>query len=196
MKKFIFLILFLSSFVSGFSQGKTKSKNFYNKDFKWTIAIPEDFENVSPKEWAKMQDRGKEAIENTMNEEVTNQATVLFAIKNGQFNYMESNYQPFDEEVDGNYQETMAALNAILYETFTNQMPDAKVDTSTTTTEISGLTFRTFNIRLEFPNGIVMNTIMFSRLFGKRDFTVNIVYVDELEGKKMKDAWFGSKFGK
>jgi hypothetical protein len=37
---------------------------------------------------------------------------------------------------------------------------------------------------------------MYSRLFGKREFTVNIMYIDESLGQQMKAAWLNSKFAK
>ncbi len=37
---------------------------------------------------------------------------------------------------------------------------------------------------------------MFSRLFNKKEFSVNIMYVDAKKGAQMLDAWRNSKFGK
>ena len=33
-------------------------KVFFNKEFNWTISIPENFENVNAEEWAKFQNKG------------------------------------------------------------------------------------------------------------------------------------------
>ena len=51
-------------------------------------------------------------------------------------------------------------------------------------------------ISIEYPNKMVMNMLMFSRLFGDKEFTVNIMYMDQLKGEQMLDSWKKSKFTK
>lgn len=41
-----------------------------------------------------------------------------------------------------------------------------------------------------------MNVLMYSRLFDKKEFTVNIMYVDNKKGQLMLEAWKKSKFTK
>lgn len=187
----LFLLLLLSSCTG---QTKTEPKTLYNEDFKWTITIPENFINVSPQEWAKMQNKGLDAVENTYGEEVINQAKIIFVFKNADFNYMESNYQPFDVEVDGDYLESCKGVNEILFETFKTQMPNAKIDSISSVEKISNLNFQTFKMKINFPNGMTMHSQMYSRLFDKKEFSVNVMYVDEKQGGKMIEAWTKSKF--
>lgn len=195
MRNSILTSLFFLLLLSGCTgQTKTKPKTLYNEDFKWTITIPENFINVSPKEWAKMQNKGLDAVENTYGEEVINQAKIIFVFKNADFNYMESNYQPFDVEVDGDYLESCKGVNEILFETFKTQMPNAKIDSISSVEKISNLNFQTFKMKIDFPNGMTMHSQMYSRLFDKKEFSVNIMYVDGKQGKKMIEAWTKSKF--
>jgi hypothetical protein len=195
MRKSILSILILSLFlISCNGQTKSDPKKLYNEDFKWTIVIPENFNNVSPEDWAKMQNKGADAIENTYGEEVVNQAKTIFVFKNADFNYLESNYQPFDVEVDGDYLESCKNVNEILYETFKSQMPNAVIDSSSSVEKISGLDFQTFKMKIDFPNGMTMHSFMYSRLFDKKEFSVNIMYVDDKQGEKMVNAWTNSKF--
>jgi phosphoribosylaminoimidazole carboxylase (NCAIR synthetase) len=42
----------------------------------------------------------------------------------------------------------------------------------------------------------VIRLFMFSRPFGDKEFTVNIMYVDEEKGIRMMSAWKKSTFGK
>lgn len=187
----LFFLLLLTSCTG---QTKTEPKTLYNEDFKWTITIPENFINVSPQEWAKIQNKGLDAIENTYGEDVINQAKIIFVFKNADFNYMESNYQPFDVEVDGDYLESCIGVNEILFETFKTQMPNAKIDSISSVETISNLDFQTFKMKIDFPNGMTMHSQLYSRLFDKKEFSVNIMYVDEKQGKKMIEAWTKSKF--
>lgn len=195
MKKIILTSFILLLLFSGCnSQTKSAPKKLYNEDFKWSIIIPENFNNVSPAEWGKMQNKGAEAIENTYGEEVENQSKTIFVFKNADFNYLESNYQPFDVNVDGDHLESCKMVNEILYETFVTQMPNAVIDSVSTVEKISGLEFQTFKMKIDFPNGMTMRSLMYSRLFDAKEFSVNIMYVDEKQGEKMIKAWTNSKF--
>lgn len=197
MRKYLFLLFISLSLISSSSgQQKSEQKTIYNKDFKWTILIPAGFDTVSADKWTKMQNRGAEAIANTYQTEVENRAETIFVFQSDQFNYFESNYQPFDIVKDGNYLESFKAVNKILYGTFKAHMKGAKLDSSSSTQIIDGLTFQTFEVVINFPNKMVMHWQMFSRLFGKKEFTVNIMTVDKNKRKELLSSWLTSKFDK
>ena len=187
------LIIFLG-LISCKSQTESNPKIIHNKDFNWTITIPENFNSINETEWNKTQQKGKDAIEKTFGEEIINQATTIFTFENGQFNNFEANYQPYDIEIDGNYLETYNDVNEMLYQTFETQMPQAKLDSISSIQKISGLDFQRFDVVVDFPNGMKMKTVGFSRLFDKKEFTVNITAVDEKILKQMLDAFLNSKF--
>lgn len=195
MRSYIIIGIFAVTLISS-CKGQTKSeqKTIYNKDFKWTISIPAGFDTISADKWAKMQNRGAEAIEKTYDAKVENNAKTLFVFQNGQFNYFESNYQLFDTNKDGNYLESFKEINNIVYGTFEDQMKGAKLYSSSSNQVISGLTFQTFKVQITFPNKMVMNWQMFSRLFGKNEFTVNIMTVDKQKEKELLNSWLNSKF--
>ena len=171
-------------------------QTIHNKDFNWTITIPQGFDSVSREQWAKMQNKGAKAVEDTYDKKFVNRAKTIFVFRSDQFNYFESNYQPFDTAKDGNYVEACRAVDNILYETFTTQMSGVKLDTTQTTEMIDGLEFQVFMLKAKYPNDMVLNAIMFSRLFGKKEFTVNIMYVDDKKGRQMLNAWTSSRFSK
>lgn len=191
MKNIILLFTTILLFQSCNGQNE---KQFYSKDFQWRINIPENFKTVSAAEWLKMQNKGAEAIEKTYDGKVENKASTIFVFKNDQLHYFEANYQPFDTLVDGNYIQSFRNVNEVLYETFKAQMPGAKIDTLSTETIIGNLTFQVFKTKITLPNQIILNLEMYSRLFDKREFTVNIMFVDEKKGKLMLDAWKNSQF--
>lgn len=194
MKNLKFIILSLVFMLQSCNGQTTSKREIYNKDFGWKITIPENFENVSPETWAKFQNKGAEAFEKTLDTEVVNQAKIIFVFKSDQLNYFESNYQPYDVAIDGDYLETNKNVNSILLETFKTQIPNSKIETSKTIEKIDNLEFQTFKIKIEYPNKLVLNVAMYSRLFDKKEFTVNIMYVDEDKGKLMTEAWKKSKF--
>lgn len=190
------LLFGLIIFFQSCNAQKTAKQEIHNKDFNWTITIPENFENVSTADWAKMQNKGADAIEKTYEEEVINQSKTIFVFKSDQLNYFESNYQPFDPSVDGDYLESCKAVDEVLYETFKAQMPGIKIDTTRTVEKIDNLEFQTLKMKVEYPNKMIMNLLMYSRLFDKKEFTVNIMFVDKLKGQKMLASWRESKFTK
>jgi len=196
MHRLNYLLICLTILIQSCNGQTTPKKEIYNKDFNWTITIPKNFENVSSEQWAKIQNKGADAIEKTYDEKVINQAKTIFVFKSDQMNYFESNYQPFDTATDGNYLESCKNVNDVLYETFKTQMPDIKIDTTRTTEKIDNLEFQTFKMKVEYPNKMVLNVLMFSRLFDKKEFCVNIMYVDKLKGDQMLDSWTKSKFTK
>ena len=68
-------------------------------------------------------------------------------------------------------------------------------DTTTSTEKIDNLEFQTLKMKVTYPNNMVLYVHMFSRLFGKREFSVNIMYVDKHKGELMLSSWRNSKFG-
>ncbi|WP_407428836.1 hypothetical protein [Arcticibacter sp.] len=186
------MILFASS--SCIAQTTAAPKEIYNKDFDWTITIPENFEMVSREDWQKMQNRGAEAIENTIDGTVDNQAKTIFVFNSDRFNYFESNYQPFDSTKDGNYLESHRAVQNVLYETFKAQMQNPRIDSLSSTETIDGLKFYVNKMIIYLPDDIVMELLMYSHLFGTRDFTVNILTIDKNKQNVLLQAWRESKF--
>jgi hypothetical protein len=191
-----YLMLGLALMVYGCNVQTSSRKPIYNEDFKWSITIPENFENVSDEQLAKLQHRGSDAIEETYDSKVENRAKTIFAFRSDKLNYFESNYQYFDIAVDGDYAESCKSVNAILYETFKAQIPGVVIDTVSSNKTIDKLVFRSFQIKAIYPNKMILNLMMFSRLFGKKEFTVNIMYVDKEKGEQMLEAWSSSTFGK
>jgi hypothetical protein len=195
---FLSVIILLFSSCTGQAQQKaTPAKTLTNKDFNWTITIPENFEQVPAEEWAKMQNKGQDALEQTIDGKIDNQAKTIFVFRSDRFHYMESNKQPFDPAVDGNHSESCHLVDSLLYQTFVTQMAGARIDTLTTSESIDGLIFHCYNITIHLPGGKdKLSMKMYNHLFSKKELTVTIMYMEELKGRVMLAAWRSSKFGK
>jgi hypothetical protein len=191
---FLTLLILLVLLQSCKGQVRTTAKEIFNKEFNWRIKIPEGFDTVSSEQWMKMQNRGADAIEKTYDAKVENQAKTIFVFKSDQFNYFESNYQPFNPATDGNYLESFRNVNNLLYGTFEAQIPNAKLDSASSQEVICGKLFQTFRVTITIPNKITMECLMYSRLFANREFTVNIMTVDKEKQKLLVSAWRNSKF--
>ena len=194
MKKITYLIICLTAF-SLFAKAQTSSgTEFYNKDFNWSITIPEGFEPMDSKEWKKMQNKGKDAIDNTFEVDIEINTKNIFIFKSDQYNYFESLYQPNSSITEAEYLESVIAVNSLIYETFATQMPDMEIDSAFSEEIIDNLRFYKNIITLNFPNGWIMKTISYTRLFGKKELCVNIMYINEEKGKLLLDAWRKSTF--
>lgn len=203
----LLLSLLVSAYFNSYSNRRSTTENapgveakaLYNEDFKWTITIPENFSEVSAHESAELMNEGIEMIENTYgvemeNESIADRTKTIFDYQNTDLNSLEANYQPFDPAVDGDYLEHCRATNEILYNVCKLQIPNTSVDSTSSVETISGLEFQTLRIEVVASNGITMQLLMYSRLFGTKELTVNIMYVNEPQGEKMLDAWRNSKF--
>lgn len=189
----ILVFLFLGVSLSGFSQASSMH-NF--QEFGWSITIPEGFKAVNEAEWTKIEDRGVQAIEDAHGEKLVNQTTTLFAYRNTQYNVFESNYQPFDESVDGDWVKSCKEVNAIVFETFEQQMPNIPLDSASSVETIAGREFQTFMVKIDFPNGIQLKSLMFSTFFSnlKKELTVSITSVNDTEFEKMLRSFRTSRF--
>jgi len=194
MNKRISLISIIGFLILISCNKKEEIRVIENDDFKWTITIPKNFRELSESEWDKVEDKGMDAFENVYGEEVENRATTLFAYKSGKFQTFESNYQIHDLETDGNYSESNREVNKMTYETFEETMPNVTLDSISSKETIDGLEFDRFEINIDFPNGIEMTTVGYSRLFNDKDFTINIVYTKESVGKELIENILNSKF--
>lgn len=196
MKPFYLAVLITATFLySCRAQSTPGPKVIFNEQFNWRIQIPEGFETVPAEQWMKMQNKGAGAVEKTYDVTVENRAKTIFAFRSDQFNYFESNYQPFDTAADGNYLESFRQVNNMLYGTFEAQMPQAKLDSASSQETIDGKLFQVYKITITIPGKIVIEFWMYSRLFGKREFTVNIMTVDKEKQRILLNAWRNSKFG-
>lgn len=189
-----YLFLIAVSFLLPGCKDAPSGKEYYSKEFNWRIVIPEGVEPMTPEAYRKLQGDGQGAIEETVGTEIVNEAKPVFIFKQGADNLFESNYQPFDTTVDGDYLTTCRQVNALLFETFRSQMGVAQIDSSSATEDVDGLTFQKFSVVIRKDNRVMMNSRLYSRLFGKKEFSVNIVYADDAFGKKMIRAWEQSVF--
>lgn len=171
-------------------------KEYVFNPLKWKIIIPEGTTAVSNAEWNKLEEKGAAALEQTVGEKIENAATTIFVVKYDETNYFEANHQPYDSVADPDYPAYFRSANEVLYATFKEQMPNAIIDTAVTEEQIDGLLFQKFRIKITMANNVVLKIIMYSRPFGNKEFTINMMFIDEDRGFRMMTAWKKSTFGK
>jgi hypothetical protein len=191
----LYLFAVLLVFDGCTQQAAAPAKKIYNRDFNWTITIPAGFQNLSAAQYAKLQQKGTEALQKTYGKKVENHTHLIFSLRSDQFHYIEANQQPFDTTADGNYLASCKAVDEVLFNTFKQQMPDnPKIDSANSTETIDHMVFQRFKVTIGIPDKGSLNLIMYNRLFDKKELTVTIMYVDTARGNALLNAMRSSKF--
>jgi hypothetical protein len=176
------------------AQSPAGGQTVYDKDFKWTISIPKGFERLSDSAEAKMQQKGVAAIEGAYNGKVVNKARVICAFKSDQLHYFEANSQPNEDAKNGGYDQSFKQVSDVLYHTFEVNMPKVRLDSSYSREIVAGKEFHVFQVAIHITPEVTMHMLMYSRMFGEREFSVNMLYVKEEIGKQLLAAWRKSHF--
>lgn len=196
----IFMRLLISiviiSCLNSLSTAAQSPNVYYNKKFKWTITLPEGLDTVNTAEWKKMQNKGEEIIEETYGVDMDIKVKTLIVMRYDLFNYFESNYQPYDTTAFDSYDAGFNEVNELLYNTFKAQIPEATLDSASSTAVIDGLDFLQYKVVIRLNDTVELNWYMFSRLFGSNEFTVNIMTADRAKEQELMNAFFRSTFGK
>lgn len=193
MKKLLTSFLLICLFVSC-SDSKVKNRQIFIEEFNWKITVPEGFEYMSEKEVQATRNKGLNLLEEKLGEEIEDITKVIFWIQNGELNGLEANFQPFDIQEDGDYKESNDYINKFSVEALTSKYPQIQVDSLTSFEKIDDLNFQKFYAKFTYPNGMIFYTHSYSHLFGNKDFTVSITYLDEKIGEKMLESFRKSKF--
>ncbi len=186
---FTFLIFCLCSCTTAPSDKRV----FEFEEFKWTITIPQGLKSKSDEVWKDRQQDGMKILEQTVGEELVDQTHPIFMYQKG-VNTFDSNWQSYDSSEISSYVEDHKYVNQLLFETFEDQMPKASLDSTYSQQRVGDLVFHRNDIFIEMPQDLNLYTVGFSRLFGTRELTVNMVYIDEHIGEQMIDAFLESSF--
>ena len=171
-------------------------KEFYNIDFKWKLSIPSGFINVAQEEISHFKKTGDSAIGEVNGKKFENESTLIFALKNGDYNLFDASYESYDSLIDGVYLSSCKNLYNTTYKIFTTQAPNVfSVDTTISTELIDNLLFQKMYMRIFYTNNKFWHTLTYNRLFGNKSLTVNISFADFDKGELMIESWEKSKFG-
>ncbi|MEP6676612.1 MAG: hypothetical protein ABJA78_15730 [Ferruginibacter sp.] len=195
MKRFIILSTLVLLFAGCKNSIKTKQYNF--PPVEWTIAVPEDFVPMNTSEIKAQNEKGLKVIEKAMDTAIEiNPTRTLISLQKDKLNNFSATITSFDPKTDGSWIDVNEGLKAIIYQTFTTQMPGVVVDTSSSVETIDGLEFQVFRSKLTYPNKMVMNSFLYSKLYKGYDFGISMAYVDEKAGKELKAILASSVFKK
>lgn len=152
-----------------------KPVTFADDEIGWTVTYPDTMKRLDAAEIAKLENSGEEILEDAAGGEIEKNHRNLLYLKSDETNSFTSAVQPFDAEVDGDYDETREALFDVIVEAYEGIGLPVEHERGEET--IDGLTFHTLTVRLYKPGKeeVVMNQVAYDRLLGgKHSFMISI----------------------
>jgi hypothetical protein len=187
-------LLLLSSYLNASNKSPKLNEDttLVVKRFQWKVSIPQGFTPTDVAQSRASHERGAELIEKGTGLTIEDRSSVLFKFVKG-FTQIEALHQPLDLS-KRTYLEVKKAVMDIMYETFVSHMPNAKIDSSSTHEVIDGLRFEVITFAAYKGEQHIFTAHMYSRMFDKTEFGVNIIYDKPELGEKLLKAFKKSTF--
>lgn len=172
-------------------------KKYSFRQVGWTITLPNDFTVIDSHDNSIRMERGKRAIEdaNDVKADISTTVTLISATKNT-YNYFNSTITPFDSTIDGNYLALNKDLKNMVYKTMYEKMPEGKIDSTTTTQTIDGITFDKFSLNINIPGKTSFMMILLTKLYKGYDFGITYLFLDDKIRNQIDTMLKNSKFEK
>jgi hypothetical protein len=193
IKRTIAAILLL--FAAAGSHAQTPATKYSFPQIGWTMFLPASFKVMDSAKNAAMTEKGKKTMEdaNNIQADFSGLKTLISAMKNPT-NYFNSTITPYDPKKDGPYAKTNETVKGILYNTFIQKIPKAKIDTASSKLAIDGVTFERFYLRLTLETKVLFHMVVLSKFYKGYDFGITYLYTDEESKTEIESILRTSKF--
>jgi hypothetical protein len=162
-----------------------------------TLDIPSDFTVLDTAQNEAINQKGLKLIEDANHMSVdASQTKTLIAAKKNDLNYFNVTITPYNPKEDGSYTEAVKNVNNVLYKTFHEKLPDAKIDTVTNSKNIDGLEFSEFHVKIQLNEKMTMHLFMLAKYYKGYDLGIAYLYLDDVTKNQMEDILQGCKFAK
>jgi hypothetical protein len=193
----IYSLLFCFLWLSCNSQPKqdSKYKHFECAEAGWSFEYPSDWSEYSKEEIAKVETRGREAMEMTADTEIEMNTKNILWLKKDPFNSFTSTLQPSDSISRKQHSEDEELLNQTIIDTYKSQ--GIEFDYKTGKQNIDDLEFHVFEATIYTPDRktVLLNQIVFDRLIGdKTALTLSLNYNNEKDKQALLHIIGSSKF--
>jgi hypothetical protein len=161
----------------------------------WTMYLPASFKVLDSAKNAALNENGKKAMEdaNNIKADFSGLKTLVSAMKD-QTNYFSSTIKAYDPKREGPYATTNQVVKSVLYTTFKQKAPNAKIDTGSSQLAIDGVTFDRFYLLLTLNNKMVIHMIVLAKFYKGYDFGITYLYTDEESKTELESILKTSKF--
>ena len=162
----------------------------------WKIELPKgkEWKIISSKEHDSLDKKGREVIEETTGAEMPKTQTEhLISFRKDQFNSFISNLEPFDESVDGSYDNILTVLHQVIKNGYASK--NIQADYEMSATRIDGIMVDRFDIQIYSPNKkVILNQHVFTCLIKDHLLSINIMTNNKADGETLEKVVFSSDF--
>ena len=178
------------------SHAQTPATKYSFPQVGWTMFLPASFKILDSAKNAAMTENGKKAMEdaNNIKADFSGLKTLISAMKD-RTNYFNSTIKAYDPKKEGPYATTNQVVKSVLYNTFKQKLPSAKLDTASSYLDIDGLIFDRFYMRLTLDNKVLFHMVVLSKFYKGYDFGITYLYSDEESKTELESILKTSKFG-
>ncbi len=176
-------------------EGQIEGNIYKSHEIGWTFTIPEGWEITSMKETMELNERGKKAMEEVIEDEVSfSEYRNLLAFQKDEYNNFQSSSESFIEEYEGHWKENNEQLKELLFQTYEKQGIIVQ-GSETETVDLDGLEFELYTMTLFTAEGnLILEQMMISRIINGFDFNINLNYNNSDDRDLMLKAVVDSKF--
>lgn len=194
MKPLITAFLLIFTLVSA-AQDTTRTYTF--KEVGWTVKLPAGFKELTAAEDAAKNQRGKEMMEDVADAKMDiSEMKTLFAATKNTHNYINATITPYDLDKDGDWNASVEAVKELLYRTFEEKMPDAKLDSASSMVTIDGIQFDKFKVTVTLNNKMAFTMFMLAKFYKGYNFGITYLCLDDKTLRDVEAVLNGSKFKK
>ncbi|GAB5564106.1 MAG: hypothetical protein Wins2KO_11690 [Winogradskyella sp.] len=190
------ILIFLISILS--CETKSNNDRIVSEAFQWELTLPSNFKKIEVDKWEKIKSEGEKHITNNTGTDLNNLSILIFAVENGEFNRFDANYMTEENFIEPNttFKESFDKINSITYDSFVNTVPNAIIDTTTSTEMIDGLEFLKFEMNTKLEESFVIKSRSYKRLVDGKVLSINVNYVNDKLGNEILSSLRNSKFTK
>ena len=191
--KIILICFFL--FLESFTYAQ-KPVVYYFSEIGLTMYIPSDFNVIDAAKNEAINQHGQKLMEDANHMKVdVSETKTLIAARKSEKDYFNVTITPFDPKKDGSIDESNANVNRILFKTFHDKLPDAKIDTASGVKIVGGKSFSEFRLKILIRN-TTMYMYLLSKLYKGYDLGISYLYTDEPTKKQIASTLDSFKFDK
>jgi hypothetical protein len=191
------VIFIFSIFIFTISCAQQPDKKYFFQEVGWTVTIPAGFKIIDSATNAALNAKGEKEIEESNNMKIAKSETkTFFTATKEPHDYVGSTITAFDPKKDGDFSANIQNVKELTYKTFMTQMPNAKIDSSTTSATIDGLNFDKYRISVTMDGKVLVNMFLLSKYYKGYDFNITYVCFDDNSKDLVESSLNNSKFAK
>jgi hypothetical protein len=191
------LASFLPLLILTVSCAQTVEKKHIYPEVGWTVTIPDDFKTMDSSDNAALNAKGQKAMEESNNLKVDmSQTKTFFSAIKAPHNYFSATITAYNPSKDGDFNIAIQNLKDLTYNTFKTQIPNSKIDSSSSQATIDGISFYKYLITVRTDSKDLFSMVILVKYYKDYDFTISYLYADESTKGEIESSLKDSKFAK